>query len=86
MQNNLPLGQEGMFDCYNFCGGEFVSVCSEGSCGSSECENAGADGTVEGIVAGCTAEHLNIQLRPESYGEAITLSSIVLLFTLALFI
>jgi hypothetical protein len=62
MQKNLPLGQEGLFDCYNFCNGIFVSSCSEGICATTECEEAGADGSLLGIVTGCTIEHLNVQL------------------------
>lgn len=78
MQNRLPLGQEGLFDCYNFCGGEFVSACAEGSCGLTECDNHGEDGTVDGIVMGCTAEHLDIQLKPESKAAAAVVSVLAL--------
>lgn len=40
-------------DCYNFCGGVFISECAySGSCGSLTCDNqtAGADG----LIFGCT--------------------------------
>lgn len=53
---SLPAGNEDNYDCFNFCGGIFISSCdlSDGSCGKLNCTNATADGTVTGIVLGCT--------------------------------
>jgi hypothetical protein len=49
---HLPEGLE--FDCYNFCGGRFISSCDfAGSCGTATCDNA-TDSGVYSIVKGCT--------------------------------
>jgi hypothetical protein len=88
MQNKLPAGNEGLFDCYNFCGGSFVSACSEGKCGPAECPEAGEAGSLMGVVTGYTTEHLNVQLakptKPASSAAApsMVLSSFALLAAL----
>lgn len=56
MSNALPAGvTEGQYDCFNFCGGIWVSTCDfEGNCGPLDCTNKTAAGTINGIVQGCT--------------------------------
>lgn len=52
---NLPKGNLEEFDCFNFCGGAFVSSCDfAGSCGNLECDNKTEVGTATGQVFGCT--------------------------------
>jgi hypothetical protein len=42
------------FDCYNFCGGLFLSACEfGGTCGKLDCDNATASG-IDSLVLGCT--------------------------------
>jgi hypothetical protein len=69
MTTRLPAGNEKNFDCYNFCGGVFVSSCVDGTCGKTECDNATATGTMEGIVKGCTYEHFEQGVRQQEMNE-----------------
>ena len=57
----LPPGIEENYECYNFCGGIFVSSCDlSGQCGDSSCSNSTASGTINGEVQGCTyQDYLN---------------------------
>jgi hypothetical protein len=58
MITNAPAGTE--YDCYNFCGGNFVSTCDfGGTCASYACDNQGPDGSPTGLVVGCTRDMLN---------------------------
>jgi hypothetical protein len=55
-----PAFEKGLqFDCYNFCGGIFISSCDlqTGKCGAITCNNATADGTNTGRVFGCKDSH-----------------------------
>lgn len=55
LMNTLPLGIEGNYDCFNFCGGVWTSNCDySGICGQNECGNKTAAGTANGQVYGCT--------------------------------
>jgi len=57
MNTGLPLGLDNEYECFNFCGGYFVSSCDlEGNCGDVECSNKTATGTLNGQVLGCTLE------------------------------
>lgn len=78
MQNYLTMGQAGLFDCYNFCGGKLVSTCSDGSCGSADCDDSGEDGSLMGIVTGCTVEHLDVQLTKPDPASSAAIPSMVL--------
>ena len=51
----MPSGIEQNYDCYNFCGGIWVSSCDySGQCGTTTCDNSTATGTMNGEVQGCT--------------------------------
>ncbi|EEC44077.1 predicted protein [Phaeodactylum tricornutum CCAP 1055/1] len=53
MRDSVPVGVE--CRCYNFCKGSFLSCCQDNNqCGSLDCADAGAPGTMDGIVLGCT--------------------------------
>jgi hypothetical protein len=55
VRNALPPGIDKMYDCYNFCGGSWISTCDySGSCGQTDCGNKTAAGTATGQVFGCT--------------------------------
>jgi hypothetical protein len=52
LMNKVPSNN--FFDCYNFCGGIFISSCAfSGKCGTLTCNNATASG-VNGTIVGCT--------------------------------
>jgi hypothetical protein len=54
MATALPEGVENNYDCYNFCGGIWVSTCDySGNCGTLNCENKTSAGTLAGQVFGC---------------------------------
>ena len=54
------------YDCYNFCGGIFISTCSfSGSCGATSCANKTDDGIAR-VVLGCTDDHLPGRLTVEA--------------------
>jgi hypothetical protein len=60
MQTALPEGVIDNYDCFNFCGGIWVSTCDySGTCGTQDCDNKTATGTITGVVKGCTIEHYN---------------------------
>jgi hypothetical protein len=56
MRTSLPAGIVHNYDCFNFCGGIWVSGCAFGSatCGILDCDNKTAVGSVTGQVFGCT--------------------------------
>jgi hypothetical protein len=58
MQTALPEGNIENYDCFNFCGGIWISTCdvATGKCGPVDCDNKTATGTLNGIVKGCTIE------------------------------
>ena len=57
MEQVAPAGTN--YDCYNFCGNEFESYCDfGGACADATCSNVGADGTVQGLILGCTWDDL----------------------------
>jgi hypothetical protein len=54
MATAIPNGVEDNYDCFNFCGGIWVSTCDySGSCGLLDCDNKTAAGTLTGQVFGC---------------------------------
>jgi hypothetical protein len=56
MNNAIPEGVEGNYDCFNFCGGVWISICDyAGYCGPLDCDNKTATGTLNGLVFGCTS-------------------------------
>lgn len=57
--NSIPDGTIDNYDCFNFCGGVWIDTCdiATGTCGTTQCDNATATGTLNGIVKGCTIEH-----------------------------
>ena len=57
MNTGLPIGLDDEYECYNFCGGSWVSVCDlDGNCGPDDCANKTATGTMNGQVFGCTMQ------------------------------
>ena len=53
------------FDCYNFCGGIFISSCAfSGRCGDLSCPNKTDDG-ISSVVLGCTDDDLPDRLTRE---------------------
>jgi len=59
MNTGLPLGVEANYDCFNFCGGTWISSCDlEGQCGDTTCKNSSATGTRNGEVMGCTLQDM----------------------------
>ena len=57
MNTGVPIGLDDEYECYNFCGGNFVSSCDmKGNCGNLECDNKTAVGTLNGQVYGCTMQ------------------------------
>jgi hypothetical protein len=60
MRSSLPAGIVNNYDCFNFCGGAWVSGCAFGSatCGNLDCDNKTAAGTATGEVFGCTKADL----------------------------
>jgi hypothetical protein len=65
----LPAGNEKNFDCYNFCGGIFVSSCTDGVCGNTNCDNETEVGSIDGIVKGCTYEHFEQGLQQQEMNQ-----------------
>ena len=60
-RNSLPDGTIDNYECFNFCGGVWIDTCdiATGTCGTTQCDNATATGTLNGVVKGCTREHYN---------------------------
>lgn len=60
----IPDGTIDNYDCFNFCGGIWIDTCdiATGTCGTTQCDNATATGTLNGVVKGCTREHYNSKL------------------------
>jgi hypothetical protein len=57
--SSIPEGTIQNYDCFNFCGGIWIDTCdiATGTCGTTQCDNATATGTLNGVVKGCTIEH-----------------------------
>ena len=62
--SSIPDGTINNYDCFNFCGGIWIDTCdiATGTCGMTQCDNATATGTLNGVVKGCTIEHYNQKL------------------------
>jgi hypothetical protein len=60
MSNAIPEGVDGNYDCFNFCGGVWISSCDyAGNCGTLDCDNKTATGTLNGQVFGCTVTDIS---------------------------
>ena len=71
----MPPGIEQNYDCFNFCGGIFVSSCDfSGQCGTLTCSNATAAGTMNGQVQGCTYQDY-LSYQPDSSSFSTSTSS-----------
>ena len=64
--SSIPEGTIDNYDCFNFCGGVWIDTCdiATGTCGTTQCDNATATGTLNGIVKGCTKEHYKASSGP----------------------
>ena len=66
--NSIPDGTIQNYDCFNFCGGVWIDTCdiATGTCGTTQCDNATATGTLNGVVKGCTIEHYHQKLPSDT--------------------
>jgi hypothetical protein len=73
MNNAIPEGVDGNYDCFNFCGGVWVSSCDyAGNCGTLDCDNKTATGTLNGQVYGCTVTDISESKLAPSDGRSST--------------
>jgi hypothetical protein len=56
MNNAIPEGVDGTYDFFNFCCGVWIYTSCDypGNCGTLDCDNKTATGTLNGKVFGCT--------------------------------
>jgi len=77
MNTGLPEGLDDEFECYNFCGGSFISVCDlEGNCGEEDCADKTATGTMNGQVFGCTLQD-KLSFSPGNSGASVRTRNIM---------
>ena len=78
MNTGVPLGLDDEYECFNFCGGYFISSCDlQGNCGPIECDNKTAAGTMNGQVFGCVLQD-KFNYDPDTSGGTIRSAAVIL--------